>query len=155
MGETALFTIGYEGRTARDVIELLREAAVSRLVDIRAVPMSRKPEFRKNVFAAILLRSGIAYSGMPELGTPRAIRDRLAEDRDYAAFFRSFRRHLKRQDEPMFDLAALARREPIALMCFERDALKCHRSAVADELSKLVGAATLHLGAPVPVASAR
>src|SRR5665213_2002850 len=71
MKATRLFTIGYEGRTAAELIDLLRAAGVSTLVDVRAIPMSRKPDFRKNKLATILKLAGIEYFGCSAIGTPR------------------------------------------------------------------------------------
>ena len=47
-----IFTIGYEGATQDEVIAALQEAGVARVIDVRAVPLSRKPGFSKNVLAA-------------------------------------------------------------------------------------------------------
>jgi Domain of unknown function DUF488 len=144
----ALFTIGYEGRSGAEVVAVLRKAKVSVLVDVRAVPMSRKPDFRRKAWTAILAKAGIEYYSCTALGTPRPLRDRLAEDRDYQAFFRDYRRHMRKQREPMYDLTALLQRRRIALMCFEADAMTCHRSAIADWLGGLCGLTAEHLVSP-------
>jgi uncharacterized protein (DUF488 family) len=146
--QARLFTVGYEGRSATGVIDLLHKERIQVLVDVRAVPLSRKPDFRKNVWAGILDSAGIEYYSAISFGTPRHLRDRLAEDRDYRAFFRDYRRHLRSQREPMYDLVQLVDEKRIALMCFERDAMTCHRSAVADRLGVLAGLTPVHLGSP-------
>ena len=46
-----IFTIGYEGATQPDFIAALRAAGVERVIDVRAVPLSRRPGFSKNVLA--------------------------------------------------------------------------------------------------------
>jgi uncharacterized protein (DUF488 family) len=145
----ALFTIGYEGRSGAQVIAMLRRAKVDVLVDVRAVPMSRKPDFRKNAWIALLADAGIEYHSCTALGTPKPLREQLAEDRDYRSFFRDYRRHMRKQREPMFDLNALLVRKRIALMCFEADAATCHRSAIADWLAGLSGLTAEHLGSPI------
>lgn len=151
MRQTRLFTVGYEGRSANDVVGLLREARVDVLVDVRAVPLSRKPEFRKNVWARILAESGIEYFSAISLGTPRELRDRLAIDRDYRSFFRDYGRHLRKQQEPLYDLSVLLKEKRLALMCFERDALTCHRSVVAAGLESISAITPVHLGSPAHV----
>lgn len=40
-----IFTIGYEGATQDQFIATLRQAGVEQVIDVRAVPMSRKPGF--------------------------------------------------------------------------------------------------------------
>jgi len=132
--KTALFTIGYQEKTASDFVRLLLEHNVQTLVDIRATPMSRRAEFRQKALAKILADAGIAYRGMPSLGTPADIRDDLKASGDYGVFFRRFKKHMNRQTESLAELTALVRKKRCVLMCFERDAKLCHRSAVADYL---------------------
>lgn len=42
-----LLTIGYEGRKIDEFIERLKEFNISRLIDVREIPFSRKPGFSK------------------------------------------------------------------------------------------------------------
>jgi uncharacterized protein (DUF488 family) len=65
-----IFTIGYEGATQAEVVAALVAAGVKRLVDVRAVPLSRRPGFSKNILAAGLREAGIDYVGLKALGTP-------------------------------------------------------------------------------------
>ena len=50
-----VFTIGYQGATQAEVIATLQTAGIRQVIDVRAVPLSRKPGFSKNV-----LRNGLA-----------------------------------------------------------------------------------------------
>ena len=54
-----IFTIGYEGATQAELIAALQAAGVQLLADIRAVPLSRRPGFSKNILAAGLREAGI------------------------------------------------------------------------------------------------
>src|SRR4028119_55833 len=65
-----IFTIGYEGATQAELVAALRAAGVERVIDVRAVPLSRKPGFSKNVLAAGLAEAGIGYVHLKALGTP-------------------------------------------------------------------------------------
>jgi uncharacterized protein (DUF488 family) len=47
-----LATIGYEGCTIDGVLGVLRDAGTKLLIDVRAVPQSRKPGFSKRQLAA-------------------------------------------------------------------------------------------------------
>lgn len=67
---TRIFTIGYEGATQDQFIATLQQAGVVQVIDVRAVPLSRKPGFSKNVLAAGLKAAGIAYVHLKALGTP-------------------------------------------------------------------------------------
>ncbi|NWM00773.1 DUF488 domain-containing protein, partial [Klebsiella pneumoniae] len=65
-----VFTIGYEATTMDAFIAALRAAGVERVIDVRAVPLSRRPGFSKNILAASLKAAGIDYVLLKNLGTP-------------------------------------------------------------------------------------
>ena len=140
-----IHTIGYQQRAGVELVGALVAARVEFLVDVRAVPMSRKPDFRKNRLIALLEEGGIRYVGMPGLGTPKFLRDKLAADKNYDEFFDVFRDHLSSVEAHVESLARLAQRKRVSLMCFERDPNECHRLAVADRVSSLVASPVVHL----------
>ena len=76
-----IFTIGYEGATQPELIAALRAAGVEQVIDVRAVPLSRKPGFSKNVLAAGLREAGIDYVHLKALGTPPAGREAARKGR--------------------------------------------------------------------------
>lgn len=76
-----IFTIGYEGATQSEVIVALQQAGVEQVIDVRAVPLSRKPGFSKNVLAAGLNEAGILYVHLKALGTPPAGREAARKGR--------------------------------------------------------------------------
>lgn len=137
-----LFTIGYEGSIVDAVVVALQQAGVAHLLDIRAVPQSRKPGFSKRLLGNTLEAAGIRYTHLVGLGTPKAGRDAVRHG-DIAAMHRIFGAHMQ-EPQAQIDLARaaeLARREPCCLLCFERDHTHCHRSIVAD----MLGAEAHHL----------
>lgn len=124
-----IFTIGYEGATQPALIEALQAAGVHLLADIRAVPLSRRPGFSKNILAAGLREAGIDYVGLKALGTPAEGRE-AARRHDHARLAEIYGRQLDLpeaivQAEQLKDIAA---ERPTALLCFERDPSGCHRS---------------------------
>lgn len=124
-----VFTIGYEGATQAEVIAALAGAGVTLLADVRAVPLSRRPGFSKNVLAAGLREAGIDYVGLKALGTPPAGRE-AARKGDRAGLARVYAGQLE-LPEAMAQaarLVELAAARPTALLCFERDPASCHRS---------------------------
>ena len=126
---TRIFTIGYEGATQAELIAALRSAGVQRVIDVRAVPLSRKPGFSKNVLAAGLKDAGIDYVHLKALGTPPEGRE-AARKRDFDRFERVYAAQLE-TPEAGIDAArmiALAEEMPSALLCFERDPAHCHRT---------------------------
>jgi uncharacterized protein (DUF488 family) len=142
---TRIHTIGYQQRDGIELVQALVEARVDFLIDIRAVPMSRRPDFRKARLTAFLEEAGIRYVGMPGLGTPKFLRDKLARDKNYDEFFEVFREHLKTVAIQVESLARLVERKRVSLLCFERNPNECHRLAVADRVSKMVASPVIHL----------
>ena len=128
-----IFTIGYEGATHDEVIAALRKADVARVIDVRAVPLSRKPGFSKNVLAAGLKEAGIDYVHLKALGTPPAGREAARKGR-HEEMLRIYAAQLETPEAGadaarMLDLAA---EQPSALLCFERDPARCHRTPLRE-----------------------
>jgi len=143
-----LLTIGYEGCTIADVLAELRAARVSLLIDVRAVPQSRKPGFSKRQLAAELDEQGIGYVHLQGLGTPKPGRD-AARAGHPERMERIFREHMT-SDRAQADLAhakQLARGTRACLLCFERDPMMCHRRLVAEMVAADTGQAIAHLHA--------
>jgi uncharacterized protein (DUF488 family) len=131
-----LLTIGYEGCTIDDVLAELRRARVSLLVDVRAVPMSRKPGFSKRQLAAGLDEQGIGYVHLQALGTPKPGRDAVRAGHP-EKMERIFREHMT-SDRAQAELAQakqLTRKRRACLLCFEKDPMMCHRRFVAEMIA--------------------
>ena len=124
-----IFTIGYEGATQAELVSALKQAGVERVIDVRAVPLSRKPGFSKNVLAAGLSEAGIDYVHLKALGTPPGGREAARKGR-HDVLERVYAAQLE-TPEAGADAArmmVLAQEKPSALLCFERDPLQCHRT---------------------------
>src|SRR5438309_10731697 len=65
-----IFTIGYEGATVPEFIAALKNAGVERVIDVRALPLSRRPGFSKTPLKGALEEAGIEYIHLKALGTP-------------------------------------------------------------------------------------
>jgi uncharacterized protein (DUF488 family) len=135
-----LLTIGYEGTTISAVLHALEQARVGLLVDVRALPQSRKPGFSKRQLGAGLEERGMRYVHLQGLGTPKSGRDAVRAG-NVTAMHRIFRAHMT-SDRAQADLASateLARSARACLLCFERDHEKCHRSIVAEMIAAQTG----------------
>ena len=142
---TELMTIGYEGLTTRDFIDLLRRCRVSMIVDIRELPISRKPGFAKAALAAMLEKHGIKYQHVSELGCPRDIRHEYRDDGDWGRYSRRFKAYLETQGTAIERLIEWTGEEQCCLLCFEEDFNFCHRSYVAEQaVLKMDGPARIH-----------
>ena len=131
-----IFTIGYEGATQAELIAALAEAGVRQVIDVRAVPLSRRPGFSKNVLAAGLAEAGIGYTLLKPLGTPPDGRE-AARKKRWADLERIYAGQLATPQaieaaDQMIDIAVKA---PSALLCFERMPGECHRSLLIDAVA--------------------
>ncbi|MGZ8283587.1 MAG: DUF488 domain-containing protein [Allosphingosinicella sp.] len=128
-----IFTIGYEGVTQPELIAALQSAGVERLIDVRAVPLSRKPGFSKNVLAAGLREAGIDYVHLRALGTPPEGREAARKGRT-AEMHHIYAAQLETPEAALASaqLVALAGEKPSALLCFERDPAGCHRTPLRE-----------------------
>lgn len=140
-----IVTIGYEGAELQNFLNTLEALGVNTLLDIRELPISRRPGFAKTALQKGLNSIGIRYRHEPRLGSPKAIRHQLREDGDYKKFFRNFAKHLEKQTELLTQLTEELS-GTVALLCYERDHKTCHRLAVAEALSELTGIAPKHHG---------
>jgi uncharacterized protein (DUF488 family) len=124
-----IFTIGYEAATMAEFLAALKGAGVERVIDVRALPLSRRPGFSKSPLKVELEGVGIEYIHLKALGTPSdgrtAARAGRQEDleRIYAGQLELPEAIV--QAEQMRELAA---ERPSALLCYERDPAQCHRS---------------------------
>ena len=126
---TTIFTIGYEATTMADFIAALHGAGVQRVIDVRALPLSRRPGFSKSPLAASLKEAGVDYVHLKALGTPKRGRD-AAKKGDVATLTAVYDEQLELPEAQvaaarMLDLAAEL---PSALLCYERDPCHCHRT---------------------------
>jgi uncharacterized protein (DUF488 family) len=52
MATSQVFTIGYEGRDIDEFVICLKDFNITRLIDVRELPLSRKRGFSKSTLAA-------------------------------------------------------------------------------------------------------
>lgn len=124
-----IFTIGYEGASLGEFLAALKGGGVERLIDVRAVPNSRRPGFSKTPLRNALAEEGIDYVHLRALGTPAEGRAAARAGR-HEDLKRIYAGQLElpeaiAQGAQMLDLAL---EKPSALLCYERDPSGCHRS---------------------------
>jgi uncharacterized protein (DUF488 family) len=116
-----LYTIGHSNHPLERFLELLRGHGVNLLVDVRAVPYSRRfPQFRKDALRAALSEAGIDYRWMGDrLGGIKRRGEFTSFDEVAASA--GFRDGLDK-------LERLTRQATPAIMCAEREPMDCHRT---------------------------
>jgi len=148
MQKVDVYTIGYEGKSIDQFIQILKDNEINTILDVRAVPISRKKGFSKNPLSEHLELNGIDYKPYQTLGTPKELRTELSETKDYFTFFNKYEEWLRRRPFAFERLQSEVADNPqkkCCLMCFEKDPNECHRSIIAknlinktDEISEVI-----------------
>jgi uncharacterized protein (DUF488 family) len=156
MSPNTLFTFGYEGMTIDGFVDRLRASEVELVVDVRELPLSRKPGFSKRAFSGLLAAAGISYQHRPLLGCPKAIREQYRRDSDWDAYSQQFLAYLASgAQSELKSLAATSREYRSCLVCFEADPLTCHRTYVARAATQFGAPTVQHLIARTVLADAQ
>ena len=133
-----LFSVGHGNRSATAFLALLAGEGVKRLVDVRAVPRSKRhPHFGHGPLGVSLQSAAIAYDWRGSaLGGLRRGADGARHPALRQPALRAYAEHM--ESEAFVAAAqALAKdsaRERVCMMCAERDPAQCHRSLIADWL---------------------
>lgn len=142
-----VLTIGYQETTQAAVLEALRQAGATMLIDVRAIAASRRPGFAKSQLAAGVSTIGLGYLHLRGLGTPPDGR-LAARTGKHDELRRIYGLHLQ-TPEAQRELAQLASLveagQRVCLLCLERQPHHCHRSLLADRLAAELGCKVEHL----------
>ena len=142
-----LYTIGFAETTAAHFFDLLRDAGVKRIVDVRLNNTSQLAGFSKKDDLRFFLREvgGIEYIHLPELAPTQDILDAYKKHKgSWSVYEQEFNALLaKRGIENVIsrDTADLG-----CLLCSEKKPHHCHRRLVAEYLERHWGeVSTKHL----------
>ena len=125
-----LFTVGYEGRPVTELVMLLRTHGVQTLVDVRLNAVSCRRGYSKNALITVLQEAGIEYIHERELGNP--VDNRAAYRNGSRQAHERYRSRVRKHGQGAIDrVTERAKASRVALLCFEREADRCHRTAVA------------------------
>jgi uncharacterized protein (DUF488 family) len=136
-----VYTIGYGGRTPKELQGLLMAHGVRTIVDIRLRPDRAsmgcwtKAKTPDKGIERVLGEVGVGYRSVVELGNPF-----LGHD-DWPA---RYSRLIASAGELLVEALAGVP-EPYCLLCAEKRASECHRSHVADFLRRTRGCEVVHI----------
>jgi len=122
-----------------EFLHVLSNNGIEIVIDIRAVPYSRRKEYSKKNLAERLKEEDIDYRHVVELGSPKELRDKVKIDDDYGYFFNEYKKYLGKQPEALKGLIEIASDNTVCLLCYERDINRCHRQAVAEAMQDMAG----------------
>jgi len=150
MAALPLFTIGHSTRTSDELIRLLAEHGIERLVDVRRFPGSRRhPQFAREALAGSLAAAAIEYLHEPDLGGRR---QPLPDSPHTAWRVAAFRGYADYMGSPPFAVALarllrLAAAAPTVILCAEAVPWRCHRRLIADAAT-VAGTEVVHILGP-------
>lgn len=136
-----LYTVGYEGRSQKELLEALTKQGIQALCDVRQHAVSRVPGFSKTSLSNAATAASIAYYHLPALGNPKENRPGYAKGHTRKAAKETFRERLTKSPgatQALQELIMLIAEAPTALLCYEADPQRCHRSDVAAALADAV-----------------
>ena len=131
-----LYTIGYQGCQIEQTIDALTKAGVQLLIDVRAIPISRKQGYSKYALKQHLEQRHIDYLHLKALGNTKEGRDAAYNNNpEWQQIFKRALQHKEAQQH--IQQAIQSAENAIAcLLCFEHDHQCCHRLLVAEEMQK-------------------
>lgn len=145
----SVFTVGHGTRSTEELVEVLRDAGVEVLVDVRRYPGSRRhPHFARAALEESLPGAGIAYEWRGEaLGGRRDPRPDSPNVAWRVEAFRGYADHMASENfrDSLRALEQSAEQAPHAVMCAETLWWRCHRRLIADALTAH-GLEVIHLG---------
>ena len=142
----AVYTIGYQGLSIDAFLNKLLESGIKTLADVRNAPLSRTFGFHRSTLLRLCENLGIEYRGIPELGVPSPERNNLNAQEDRDALFDRYRERVSlHQRKCLASLAEKMLEKHTALLCMESDPALCHRSQLADLVSRLTNLSVIHL----------
>jgi uncharacterized protein (DUF488 family) len=139
MKRPCIFTIGHSTRSIDEFVELLRAHGIKGIVDIRSIPRSRhNPQFNADDLKQSLQREHMSYKHIKELGGLRRAKKDSINLGWRNASFRGFADYMATQEfsEGLEALTKIANTRETAIMCAEAVPWRCHRSLIADTLTK-------------------
>jgi len=156
---TKFFTIGHAARPFAAFIELLNEAEIRLVVDVRTAPRSRtNPQFDRETIAGSLATFGIEYRHIAALGGLRPRQKQIPANTN--AFWQNQNFHnyadyaMSREFQLALDeLRGWGRAERCAIMCAETLWWRCHRRIISDYLLA-AGETVFHILGPGHVEAA-
>jgi len=134
-----VYTSGYQGCQLDGFLNRLLKNGICRIIDVRCNPVSRQYGFHKQTLAKSANNVGIDYEHVADLGIPSALRANLESPDDYISLFARYRNEiLPLHTDSINKVCNMIREKPSALVCQEADPKQCHRTVLAQVVSKHV-----------------
>lgn len=139
MKNNVIYTIGHSTRSIDEFINILIIYKIQTVLDVRTIPKSRhNPQFNKEQLIEALKNSNIKYEHLELLGGLRHSKKDSINLGWSNASFRGYADYMQTPDfsKGLKKLEKIAKKQTVAIMCAEAVPWRCHRSLIADALSK-------------------
>jgi uncharacterized protein (DUF488 family) len=143
-----VLTVGHGAAAAAQLVALLADAGVRRVVDIRSFPGSRRhPQFGREEMQRWLPGAGIEYRWLASLGGRRRPDPASVHHALRHPAFRAYADHMEGSAflDGVEELLGLDDLEATTVMCSESLWWRCHRRLLADHLTLVRGVAVAHV----------
>jgi uncharacterized protein (DUF488 family) len=133
----AVFTVGHSNHPIGDFVALLRAHKIEALADVRSFPGSRRnPQFNQAALKQALNDAGISYHHMVSLGGKResAAPSGTQKNRPFSAYVEYSKTEYFHNS--LRELEDLTEDRRVAVMCAEALWWNCHRSIIAEEMTR-------------------
>lgn len=137
---TGFRTVGHSNRSFDEFIDILRQAGVQVVADVRSFPRSRtNPDYNIEKLPDELTARQIGYRHFPGLGGRRNVQREIPDSVNAFWRNRSFQNYADYALSDDFggaydDLVDLGQNRLVALMCSEAVWWRCHRRIITDYL---------------------
>jgi uncharacterized protein (DUF488 family) len=144
--ELAVYTTGYQGKSVDSFFNMVLQRGIHRIIDVRANPVSRKYGFSLRRLDEISKNLELDYYHVPSVGIPSSYRAGLDGYETYQRLFSIYeKKMLTAVQGDIKEVGELMRQRPSVLVCFEEDIRYCHRSPLAEAVSRSCGLQVIHL----------
>jgi len=141
-----IYTIGYQGFSVDGFLNHCVQRGIQRIIDVRNVPFSMSWDFCKKPLSNFCNKLEIEYLHYPQLGIPGNKRKCLKSNEDYLELFDYYENSiLPTQEQALDQIGEIIRTKPSALLCMEQSPQMCHRSRLAEALSRRLNLDVCHL----------
>jgi len=128
-----IYTIGHNKKSLRKFIELLHQAQVTKVIDVRLNNSSQLVGFaKKDDLSFILNLVGIEYEHLPQLAPTKKIREKFKQDNNWDEYKEAYLRLLDERGALNFLEQSFKDSETICLLCAEDKPDQCHRRLLAE-----------------------
>ncbi|MFH1825516.1 MAG: DUF488 family protein [Candidatus Firestonebacteria bacterium] len=140
VSDIAIYTIGYEGFSIDEFINLLIKKGIKTVIDVRNKPYSYKYGFSYYWLKKYLSEVDLEYISIPELGIQKELRIQFSGE----VLWEKYKKILNQNESSLTEAINLITKIPSVLMCFEKDYFNCHRHVLSEKIEKITGTAVHH-----------